>query len=248
MALSDAVPFATAAYALSDLTDSVGGLTLTNTGSVAFSAGKFGNAADFGTGTTGKKLGHADASAYSSGNVKFMIRAWVKFSALTKNYPGILGKADSGASSDYWLIYRGSGTDAFEFVYGNGAPTVRYASFTPVIGTWYLIHAWHDPDNDLIGMDVNANGAATTSLIGGNTSTGRNFSIGNIGDYSDGHSQWDGMIDDVVILNGYLLDATERAADYAAGAGAPFSSWSGGGGGTSLPVLLHSHREQGIAA
>src|SRR5204862_6616042 len=86
-------------YKLENLTDSRGNsLTLTNQGTVSFSAGKVNNAANF-VSASSQYLSHADATAYRMGTGDFSYAFWVKFTESTAR--ALLDYGISGSSSGY---------------------------------------------------------------------------------------------------------------------------------------------------
>lgn len=240
MALADAVPFAVAHWSLDEASgtrfDDVGSSDLTDINTVGSASGKFGTAADFES-SSSEYLSVADNAALSGANVKILFRAWIKLES--KSDSGfILSKfGDNGALSgpknrEYALGYH-VGVDRFYVEFGSavadgGTFIVADVLGSPSTGVWYLIHAWHDSDADEIGISVNAGTANTTAHSGGVFNGSNAFLIGAV-DNSGVHSFFDGLIDDVVFLKGYVLDATERTADYNGGTGVAFEDWAGGG-------------------
>lgn len=239
MALADAAPFAVAAYALDEASgtrfDQVSSNDLTDNNTVASAAGVFGNAADFESGNS-EYLDVADNSDISlGGGVNAMVRAWVKLESKAANM-AITSQWDSGSSDRGWVLYYDSGVDRFRFVTGDGADSVNAVVTadnlgSPSIGTWYLLHAWQNASGNQIGIAVNAGTADTASTGGLNIENSQSVTTSfKIGRY-DAANYFDGLIDDVVLLKNYILDATERSEDYNGGTGVAFADWAGGGGG-----------------
>jgi hypothetical protein len=227
MALSDAAPFAVAAWTLDETSstrvDQVGANDLAEVNGVASTTGKFSNAALFDS-TSSEALTIADNTDLSAGDIKFLLRAWVSIENKDVSR-AIIGKY-GGSSFEYTLYYF---VTSNRFVFEvNGTTFVTANNFgSPSLNTAYLVHAWHDPDANQIGISVNAGMADTASFSAGINDSNGAFDIGRM---SSGLGfYWDGWIDDVVVLKGYLLDATERTADYNSGTGVAFADWAGAG-------------------
>lgn len=209
-------------------TDEFGSETLTNNGTVATAAGKIGTAADFGTASTTKYLTHADDAALSTGDIDCEFQAWVYLSSKTKGYPCAIGKVSlDGGTIEYNLLYRSS-VDKWEWQFGTAV--VRSAAAIS-INTWYLIHAWHDSVNNLVGISVNA-GTPDTAADAGGTDTNKGFAIGTMGDYHDASSTWDGLLNQVAMWK-RVLTSGDRSSLYNAGAGLAYASWDAGTGAAS---------------
>lgn len=228
MALADAVSSAVAHWNLNESSgtraDSVGSNDLTDNATVGVTTGKFGNAADF-VAANSEYLSITDNTDLSvAGNVDFMLRCWVNADDLSADR-GIIGKWTSGASREYQLVYSNT-DDRFRFTVRSSAGTITHVLAdnlgSPSTGTDYLIHAWHDEANDVIGIAVNAGTANTASHTEGVNDAGADFTIGA---RLQGPLYWDGWIDDAVFLKGYILDATERSEDYNSGTGVAFEDW-----------------------
>jgi hypothetical protein len=218
--------------------DSVASNDLTDSNTVGSASGMFANAGDFERDNS-ESLTLADNDDVSLGDVSFMFRAWVRLESKT-GAQTILAKwgASNGVDREYWLRYFAT-PDRFEFVVDDGSgsfPTVSADNLgSPSTGTWYLIHAWHDASANQIGIAVNAGTANTTSWSAGVLAGSGMFRLGAV-DESGGNHFLDGLLDDVVLLEGYILDSIERAADYNDAMGVPFEDWAGGGGGgTAFP-------------
>lgn len=232
MALSDAVPFAVAAWALDEASgtraDSVGSNDLTDNNTVGSGTGKFDTAADF-EADNSERLTSNDTADLSVSDIDFMWRLWARLESKGADRPLVTKWQFSSDHRSYHLRYD-SGSDRFAFfVSHNGlvAVSVTANNFgSPSTGTWYLIHAWHDAANNQIGISVNAGTADTTSHGDGVFNDAGIFELGG---WNDAGAWHDGLIDDVVLLKGYVLDATERAEDYNGGAGVAFADWDAGG-------------------
>jgi hypothetical protein len=226
VALSDAVAFAVAHYALDEASgnrsDSVGGNTLTDVNTVGSAAGVFSNGADFESGSL-EYLTRSDNAALSAGDVLLCVRAWVKVESFPTNMYVVAKEGGSGA--EYYLTVRSTGAVRFGVASASGwsnETTVTTAAGAVTAGNWFLLHGWHDPTANQIGVSVNAGTAVTAAYSLGIWDGDSPFEIGgtvNWGGY------FDGVIDDVVVLKGYALSAAERTADYNSGTGVAFADW-----------------------
>jgi hypothetical protein len=231
MSLSTAAGFAVAHWPLDEgsgtRVDSVNGYNLTDNNTVLSGTGVFGDAALFDR-DNDESLTVADNADLSGGDVKLVFRAWIKLASKANNQ-AIICKSGAG-DAEYQIRYR-PGADRFDFVvysaagYGGAAAVTADNLGSPSTGTWYLIHAWHDPDANLIGIAVNAGTADTTSHSAGIYNSTDAFRLST---YASGANQepFDGLMDDVVVLRGYVLDATERTEDYNSGTGVAFENWA----------------------
>ena len=241
MALADAVSSAVIYWPLNEASgtrvDDVGSNDLTDTNTVASAAGVFGNAADFEAGNS-ESLDSASTSDLQTGDVDFLWRAWVKLESVP-TFPVLLRKGNAGnAAREYVLFYdHVSSRLTWEVCSAGSTATQVLANTAGALstGTWYLVHAWHDSVNNQIG--VSANGVTDTAAH----SDGVRSSTGafNLGAGTDQSIYWDGLIDDVVLLKGYLLSAAERAQDYQGGGGVAFARWSDTNGLVSTAPTAH---------
>lgn len=232
MALADAVPFAVAHWSLDEASgtrfDSIGSNDLTDNNTVASATGMFGDAANF-EADDAERLSLASNSDVQQSDIDYMIRAVVQLESKGATRT-IVSKWNTGAQE--YLLYYDSGDDRFNFIVRDGSTnTVGVVSATnfgsPSTATQYLIHAWHSATNNEVGIAVNAGTANTASTSGAPGAGASEFCIGG----HDATGNFDGLIDDVVLVKNYILDATERSEDYNGGAGVAFADWAGGGGG-----------------
>ena len=229
MSLADAAAFAVAAWALDEASgtrfDQVGSSDLTDINTVGSNTGKLDTAADF-EASNSEALTVPDNADLSMGDIDFMVRFWVKVESLTAAHE-IIVKGDL-FGYDYRLVVGGVGL-IWSVVDGSGnEPQASHATLTP--GTWYLIHCWHDSSGNEIGICVNAGTAVVTSHSTGVRDSNGPFNLG--ARYHSGigvFNPFDGLIDDVVVLKNYILDADERTEDYNGGDGIAFADWAGGG-------------------
>ena len=129
----------TAYYKLEDVNDSVGTNHLTNANTVTFTAGKFGNAANF-VGTSSQALYVSNATAWKqTGN--FSVSFWAKTSS-DEQYLAQASAYDGQAAG--WFIYQ-TGTK-LRFYICNHAGTNPYVETTAAIndGNWhYYVCLWN---------------------------------------------------------------------------------------------------------
>lgn len=247
MTLATAAPYAVAAWSLDEASstrfDDVGSSDLTDNGAAAGGIGIFGNAADFES-SSSARLYCVDNATVSAGNIDFMLRAWVKFESLSGLDISIVGKGGSN-DLEYNLDRAGTG-GKFRFRVSSAAGFTNLTAVTsdtfgtPSTGTWYLVHAWHDATNNQIGIAINGGSADLVSYSSGSYDSAGDFNIGAFPFYGN---FFDGLIDDVVLLKGYILDATERTADYNGGTGVAFADWGGSGGGaTTFPWYYYAQQ------
>jgi len=208
MALTDNL---VAAYKLDDVTDGTeNGYDLTNNNSVAFNAGKIGDAADFGTGNTNKKLSIASTLGISSGAIT--ISWWTKTPATLADMQGIVFFMKNGgfAMGAMWnaadtLYAIGSTTDP------NGAVSMQ-TNFGLSTNTWYHIVITSDGTTGTLYVDNTSYGTWAHSTTVGNADY---FGIG-----ENYRADWetDGMIDSCYVWS-RVITSDERATMYNSGNG-----------------------------
>lgn len=219
MSLSNAASFAVAAYTLDEETGTranqlSGSYHLTQTGAVGFTAGKFGNAADF------NLLGSLDAAEAILPTSKIMFRAWVRPRAGCPDFANFFSQgaiAVHGVALNWrldhfgWNVRGSLGIQNIQTPAGSGVP-----------GTWALIHAWFDDDANELGICVNA-GPPQTITVNSVVVWSSPFRVGTS---ATGGQPLSGEVDDMVVLSNYVLDAAERTADFNGGAGVAFATWA----------------------
>jgi hypothetical protein len=200
--------------------DAVGSETLTDNNTVTSAAGKVGGARQFTVGNA-EYLSHADDANLSAGDIDFTFQAWVQLSGGLVADRVILAKTPAAGQGprEYYLRYS-STFNRFQLqVQGatGGVVVVTANNGGPVsAGVWYLVHAWHDSVNNLIGISVNAGTADTTAhSLGVSDGTG-SFTIGKDGDFTGDY--WNGLIDEVGFWK-RVLTPTERTTLYNGGQG-----------------------------
>lgn len=185
--------------------DSVGSLTLTNTNTVAYSAGKISNGADFGASNTNKTL-QSSSSASGITNGACSLQAWIKPTALPTSDPDptatttfyFVSNEDSSTAVTYNLTLANvSGTQRVQFFRGKqgvggdvayGAISVSTSAWTHIAGTY---------DGTTVKVYVNGILQATTAAASGNGSGGvADFRISG---RRGGTALYSGMVDEVAV-------------------------------------------------
>jgi hypothetical protein len=188
-------------------------------------AGKIGNGAHFNA--TGDRLTHASNATLSPGNADYTFALWVKIEDTGSNRD-FLSKAGSGGSDEYIIGYdHATAPDRFRFtVQGGGTYASAYSasSAAPVVGTWYLIVAWQDADMGTINIQVNGGAVDSHTPIPPLTVGADTFQLGCYGAGMANYAK--GIIDEVALWNGRMLDAPERGQLWNGGDGKPFIEWT----------------------
>jgi hypothetical protein len=227
LSLATAYANAVAGYALNEASgnalDSIGSNDLTQNGTVGAVTGKLDGARGNYSGSN--YFDKADNATLSAGDIQLVLRCWVKLNSKggTMCFAG-KGNVSAVGTGEYMLLY-GAGSDRLAFAVsdGSGFTTVSANNLgSPATGTWYLLHGWHDSVNNVLGISVNAGTADTVSYSTGIQDGTNNFIVGNDTDHS---RALDGYVDDVVLVKNYILDATDRTADYNGGTGVRFADW-----------------------
>lgn len=199
--------------------DSVGTNTLTDNNNCPSAAGKIGNAASF-TIASSQSLSIADNAALSMGDVNMAMACWVNLAAIATSQEIVSKYTNTGGGREYQLFFEPS-TPRFWFQVRNTAQTafgtvVANNFGAPSAGTWYLLCANHDADNNALHISVNAGTRDTTAAYTGGIYNGTSaFRIGadNSGNYLGG------LIDMVGVWKGRILTTAEEAELYNGGAG-----------------------------
>lgn len=186
-------------YRLSDTSDSKGAYTLTNNNSVAFNAGKFGNAADFGSANTNKSLSHnSDYTIVLADN--YTISWWYNPSGQPSSSSHIMTAKMFANASGYLesVRYRHTAPGGYDIQLS----TVRGSDLAPIYtltlsnGTWYhfaLVRSGNDTivyyNGTAIITQTNTGSidfsAYTTRItLGSDWDTTGNFASGLIDDYA----------------------------------------------------------------
>jgi hypothetical protein len=148
-------------------------------------------------------LSTTDNSGLSTGDIDFTFNAWVKPESLDAGqpnfgFPFIASKgwlADFNANQEWGLVQNSAG-NPLQFAVASGANVYPVTNTTGGVlstGVWYMVTAWHDSINNLIGIALNAGTPDTVShSLGVNDGT-RIFTIGAWAD-GIGGLPWDGNI------------------------------------------------------
>jgi hypothetical protein len=210
-------------WKLSDLTDEVGGNTLTNNNVVTFVAGKVGNAANF-VAASSQFLSKADNAALSTGDIDFTFSAWVKFTTLGTNNPQIIAKDSDASNRDYNLDFYHV-PNAFRFYINGGSVIIQSTKTDLTTGVWYFVVAWHDSVANTINIQVNngtIDSAATANTAPSDSAA--TFCIG-ARTYATFEGYFDGLVDEVSFRK-RTLTAAERSVLYNSGNGLAYP-WMG---------------------
>jgi hypothetical protein len=194
--------------------DSVGGMALTDNGTVASTTGILSNGGAFVV-ADNTYLSHADNAVLQMGDIDFTIAFWFNPSDLgAGTYPGLVVKDNTGGTRDYSVILNWPTASklGFQVVTGAGAQTLANTTVLN-LGSWYFVVAWHDASADMMYLQVN-NGTAASKATGGALAAPSTnvFMIGRLSNY------FAGTIDEVGIWK-RVLTSGERTALHNGGAG-----------------------------
>lgn len=165
-----------------DAIDAVGNADLTDVNTVGSASG----ARDFEAGNS-ERFTRADDATFSMGadtpfTFVFMYNAETEphFSAMP-----LFSKGGGHDATEYFLFFANSGN--FEWHVGNGSSKAQvnapvFSSGFPLpqqgTGTWHYGRVWHDPDLDVIGIQIDDGPIATTSWSGGTHNGSNVFELG----------------------------------------------------------------------
>jgi len=112
-------------------------------------------------------LTHADDAALSVGDIYWDMVVWVKVTTPAANNP-IISKYTNGGNFEYLLYTNGS---KFVFQARNLADTdwveVGAVTFGNIpADTWCMVHCYHDPTANVIGIGVNGGAHDTAAIVG----------------------------------------------------------------------------------
>ena len=177
-------------------------------GTIEAASGKVGGARDLEAADT-EFFALADNDSVSFGDEPFTLQAWVNLE--TQGFNWVFQKYDGVASCEYQLQYNVvSGGMTFRVSPdGLDASAVEVVTAALSTGTWYLVHAWHDPVANEIGISVNAGAPVTASHSGGVFDGSALFRLGFI---------YDGLVDEAAIW-GRVLTSDDRTNLYNGGLG-----------------------------
>lgn len=200
--------------------DSLGGNTLSVTGTVSAVAAKQSNGSDV-TGTINFLATAGDPANMQFLTGDFTLAAWVKRGAGVADL-GIISKyGPGGAQQSYCLICEGN---AFKFFVQNAAmaPTsVASGAFADT--NWHFVVGWRDTAANLIWVQVD-NGAPTSAAMTGSdtlTDSSRVVSLHTL--YTDGTYNGTSTLDEACVWS-RMLTAGERTTLYNAGNGTTYAN------------------------
>lgn len=203
--------------------DSIGSSTLTDVNTVTSTTGLvYSLAAQFAFASS-EYLSRASDSVTQTGNINFWFAAWVNLTLKT-NLRIILSKYRAfTASREYYLLYH-NGTDRYEWLTstnGNTGTTVTANTFgSPTASVWNFVAAYHDADNDLIGISVNGGSFDTIAFAGGVITSVTDFRVGGIDLSNTGANFFmNGLLGPVMMGKGYVPSVADMLVLYNAGVG-----------------------------
>jgi hypothetical protein len=210
-------------YKLEDLTASSGtSLTLTNHGTVTFTAGKVNNAANF-VSASSQYLSHANATAYQMGTGDFSYAFWVKFTIFTEK--GIVDYGQSGASTGWAIdtIPLGGAAAGFQVSLSDGSTAPNYPYFNSTHmwndGQWHLVVVTCSRSGNMVlYVDNSIDGSHSVTTNPGSVNSTNGFSLG--ANYAGG-VLFDGSIDEFGLWN-RVLTSTEIGHLWNGGAGTTY--------------------------
>lgn len=207
-------------YRLSDATDEVGAIDLTETGGPAYAAGKIGDALNIAGG--GDRLTSLDSIFALDGPVSKTLAGWVKFDSFA-NAPGVLSNwANGGGGVVQWLLYHDGSNLVFQVRDGSAADHIATWPTALSTGTWYFFVATYNSATGVVSLNVNDGTPVTSASPAATVNSGTtSFELGG---RNNGAATLDGMIDAVGIWD-RVLSSTEQTELYngATGLEAPFT-------------------------
>jgi hypothetical protein len=215
--------------------DAHGSNDLADNNTVLFTTGVVGNCADFELDTSEYLLSadRWDTMGFPVGHNALSIALWVRMEAKPGSDATPFSAYNTTDSDRVCQIRWDQGTDRFEFQVSSDGGTVNDANVSaatfgaPSTATWYYINCYHNPDTNLIGIQVNNGGWDTAALVGGihdpiNAAT--KLTLGRRTEAAGFY--WDGEIDETGIWGG-LLSPTEWTHLYNGGNGRAYADLDG---------------------
>jgi len=202
-------------YHLEDIADSSGnGYNLTNHGTTPFNAGKFDNAADFGTGNSGKYLDIANDLGITGSDLS--VSCWYKPPADAPAYDTVLYQGDAGTHVHYTLNYVSASGNHVYFNRGKNGVADQQVDVSQTLSTSTFSHLVMTYD----GIEIKAwiNGISKGSQSASGNGTSGDADTVTIGAYAAPTNYADGLVDECAIFN-KDLSADEIAGLYNGGAG-----------------------------
>ena len=124
-------------------------------------------------------LTHVDAAALSVGDIYWDMVVWVKFTSFQGN-DRVFTKWQTWPDCEYQLIgnaggllfFARDGADA-NYIYCSAA---TFGALTQ--GVWYMVHMYHNPATNMVGIGVNAGAHDTAAIVGGIRDGTSQFEVG----------------------------------------------------------------------
>ncbi|MBI5906553.1 hypothetical protein HY857_00680 [Candidatus Saccharibacteria bacterium] len=201
--------------------DSHGINHLADNNTVGSLTGKVGNAGDFESGNS-EFLEITDNPSLSTGDIDFMISAWIKLESLTTSGIDmvIASKVEDSLVTEWKLMVDDpTNLAAFRLYDGSGnmIGTVNATSFGVLsTNTWYYVVAWHDSVANTVNIQVNNGAINSNATTGIPSDTSSHFRLG--AERASEIQFFDGLIDQVVFYK-RILSTTERTWYYNNGNG-----------------------------
>ncbi len=203
-------------YHLSNETDFSGNnYHLTNNNTVAFSSGRFGNCADFGTSNTNKSLSVSNPLGINGGNMSASL--WIKArTEIGSGAYGLFMQGNNSSQTGYGINYEyNGGTRRLGFFRTKFAVAKEQASYNITLGTsdWYHLALTYDTTN--IRGYVNGALVVTQTASGSGGGTFLNgLTIG-----AENTSSYASVFVDELMLSSTALTANQIRTMYALGKG-----------------------------
>lgn len=206
-------------YRLEDLTDSKGANTLTNTGSVTFSEGYFGNGANFGSANTAALLSVSSNLGITGGACSFSV--WVKLlSEITSLNWAFVSQEDatSHVRNEIRYLYN-AGTQQLNFTRSRMNVAGDTLAYTLTLGTSLWRNLLFTYDGSTVTGYVNGVSVGTIASSGNGATVGTsNFKIGASDNGTTTEAYASSLLDDVSVFS-RALTAVECALVYDSGPG-----------------------------
>jgi hypothetical protein len=213
-----------------DAIDDVGSIDLDDLfSSIGTTSGLLGNARDLDAAADSFKVTNA---ALQVADTAYHVSFFIRFGATSGT---VMERWDGGGGNREFTLFFGSNKLNIAFDGPTAGVQILEAANAGALSTatWYLVCFWHDPVANQIGISIHgaaSSTANTLSFAGGSYSSTSSFEIGK--------GEMNADIDELVILQGALLDSTERDELWNGGTGVAFADWAGGGGTNRRRRLL----------
>lgn len=211
--------FFTSFWKLDDVTDSIGSNTLTNNGTVTFTAGKIGNAANFIPASV-QTLSHADATSLR-GTTSFTISVWIKLTDRTSVYVIVAKSLYSASNTGEFFLEANNGGSAGRIRFGiqNGSNYDILVANNAIPDTnYHLLVAWWDSGTSKLNLSVDGGAAVQQATAQTPVGTAVPFTIGGDGNATPG-LRLNGQVDALGFAQGKTPSVAQIAAMWNSGAG-----------------------------